>query len=102
MQAIGVAIPVGETSAKLINGMRDVGIPVPPKSWFKRKGSKDEDQEIVGSSNRYSKSPKKNVYDKLEEHIQGVIQVVRPVIELKQMVREGCCKSADRTRRGRI
>ncbi|XP_008204867.1 uncharacterized protein LOC100680139 [Nasonia vitripennis] len=98
MQAIGVGIPVGQTSAKLIDGMRDVGIPVPPKSWFKRKGSKD-DPEIVGSNIKASKSPKKNVYDKLEEHIHGVIQVVRPVIELKQMVREGCCKSADRAKR---
>ncbi|XP_014212221.1 uncharacterized protein LOC106642078 isoform X2 [Copidosoma floridanum] len=35
MQAVGLTIPVGPVSAKLIDSMRDCGLPVPPKSWFR-------------------------------------------------------------------
>lgn len=98
MQAIGLGIPVGQTSAKVIEGLRDCGLPVPPKNWFKRKddaSSKDQQQQA-----RDERLPSKTIYDKLESHINGMMQVVKPAIELKKLVRENCCKSAERPRRG--
>ncbi|XP_058790909.1 uncharacterized protein LOC131664066 isoform X2 [Phymastichus coffea] len=98
MQAIGVGIPVGETSTKVIDGLRNVGVPVPPKTWFKRKDD-DKDQQQIRHRRAKDERSNKTVYDKLEAHVNGVIQVVKPVIELKNLVRENCCKSAERPRR---
>ena len=89
MRAVGVGIPVGETSAKIINNLRDAGAPLPPNSWFK---VKDNSQQ---KETKQANSKNSTIYDKLEWHVHGVVKVVTPIIALRNAVKEGA-RSVDK------
>ncbi|KAJ8673000.1 hypothetical protein QAD02_004261 [Eretmocerus hayati] len=110
MQAAGMGIPVCETGVKLMDGMRNCGLPMPPKSWFKKSdqtaSSSGDDKKssprnncnnCTKDCNKENKGSSETIYDKLEAHVNGMIQVAKPVIELKKMMRENCCRGGSRS-----
>lgn len=75
LQSAGLSIPISNTTAKIFEGMRGCGLPVPPKTWFKTKNNK---------KNMASKQSK-SVYDKFESHFNELIQVIKPSIKIKNL-----------------
>ncbi|XP_023316840.1 uncharacterized protein LOC106659612 [Trichogramma pretiosum] len=55
--------------------------------WFRSQNQSDGSEKRNNSAKRLSRKP--TVYDELEEHIYGVMQVVKPALELKELLEIG-------------
>ncbi|XP_012283576.1 uncharacterized protein LOC105701419 [Orussus abietinus] len=82
IQALVGGIPLGENGSKALNVLRDVGVPTPPPSWFTPK--KSDEQKA------------REVYDKLEMHLDGALKVLKPAMEIKKILENERSLSADR------